>query len=150
MSELLNDFEQRYGDLYKEMELVLTQTGKSAELHLSADSISDGRLRFISAANFTVADDAYLAVQFFGRSFDVEVSLLSCEPKADLYKLELKITAEIALKARILLQLAEIVHYRKLQQKQGRELTVDEAASEWIGQFAAGFAEEFDKHINTP
>lgn len=147
MSVKLSEFDQRYGVLYKEMELIMTQANCSAELHLAPESISDGRLRFISNVAFDIASPGYIAVQFFGRSFDVVVNIISCEKSSDGFKLELEITEEIALKARILLQLAEIVHYRQVLLNKGRSLTIDEAAAEWIEQYAAGFAAEFEKHI---
>lgn len=158
MQYSLTDFDHRYGVLYKEMSLVLIQADQRAELSLSPDSILDGRLRFLADIAFNISKPACLAVQFFGRGFDVDVSLLSIvevgvvgEPgETGAFKLELKITPEIALKARILLQLAEIVHYRKRMADKGEKLTVDEAAAKWIALYAAGFAEEFDKHINTP
>lgn len=148
MQDTFTDFDQRYGTLYREMELVLVQSELSVELALSNDSIRDGRLRFLSDSRFDIQKPACLVVQFFGRGFDVDVILLSCEKFAKQFKLELRITAEIALKARIVLQLAEIVHYRQEVLEQGRSLTVDEAAAEWIAKYAEGFAREFDKHIN--
>ena len=146
--DILSEFDQRYGILYKEMELVLTQANQTAELRLAPHSIQDGRLSFFSYIAFDNNDMGFLAVHFFGRSFDVNVSILSCKNVNVQFYLELEITAEIALKARILLQLAEIVHYRKKMLSQGRDLSVDEAAGEWIAKYAAGFAAEFDKHIN--
>ena len=148
MQDTLTEFDQRYGVLYKEMEIVLTQNGKCAELKLAPDSIRNGRLCFLSDVEFETTESALLAVQFFGRGVDIDVCLLSSATQEGLFKLELKITAEIALKARILLQLAEIVHYRKELNEQGAAFSVDEAAAQWISKYAAGFAAEFDKHIN--
>ena len=147
--DLLSEFDQRYGVLYKEMELVLTQANQTAELRLAPHSIKDGHLGFMADIAFETRETAFLAVHFFGRSFDVDVLILRCENDGNQFYLQLQITAEIALKARILLQLAEIVHYRKKMLHQGRDLTVDEAAAEWIARYAEGFAAEFDKHINT-
>lgn len=143
-----SDFDQRYGALYKEMALVLSQSDRAAELKLAPESIAEGCLKFVADTGFDLDQPASLAVSFFGRSYDVDVELLNCYAIRKGFKLEIKITAEIALKARILLQLAQIVNYRKEAMRQGRHLDVDEAATEWIAKNAANFAHEFDKHIS--
>lgn len=154
MQDSFSDFDQRYGVLYKEMELVLIQSEQRSELSLAPNSIQKGCVRFLSDISFDISQPACLEVQFFGRGFEVEVTILSVvklpfdNQKAG-YELELLITPEIALKARILLQLAEIVHYRNCLNEKGQTVTIDEAAAQWIEQYAAGFAEEFDRHINS-
>lgn len=148
MDDSDSNFDQRYGALYKEMELILTQSDQEAELKLAPESIAQGCLKFISHAGFDVHQPACLKVNFFKRNYQVNVQLLNCYAVKSGFNLELKITAEIALKARILLQLAQIVTYRKEMIQQGRRMDIDEAATEWVAKNAADFALQFDKHIS--
>lgn len=128
----------------KQIALRLTQGEQVSTVQLMGDILQDDGLVLASDIAFSVGQSACLMVCFLQQSFLVSGIVDSCSKIGSLYLLNFTMQQQDKLQTRMLLQLSEIEQYRHALLEKGREISLDEAAEEWIGQFAENFATEFD------
>ena len=140
----MNDQTKKLGELCKQVSLRLTQLDKTCDVELYGDVLSEDCLIISSSVPFQSGLLAELQVNFLEQSFAVMGDIESCNQEEDAHKLHFKLSHQDSLQTRMLLQLSEIELYRHDMASKGRELSIDQAACEWVGKFAEGFAREFD------
>ena len=128
----------------KQIALHLKQATSNSEVQLMGDILQDDGLILSSPDAFVVAQPACLIVCFLEQSFIVSGIVESCSKIGGLFLLNFKMHQQDKLQTRMLLQLSEIEQYRHSLLEQGRELSLDQAAAEWVGKYAESFASEFD------
>lgn len=141
---LTNRQSQQDSGCCRQISLRLLQDGHEVEVHLVGDVLADDCLLLSSADAFACAQPAQLAVCFQQQSFQVAGEIRQCQPSGPEYVIHLFLHQPDKLQTRMLLQLAEIEQYRHYLQSQGREVSIDEAAEEWVRRYAEDFAAEFD------
>lgn len=140
----MNDQTRKLGELCKQVSLHLTQLDKTCNVELYGDVISEDCLIIASSVKFQPGLLAELRVNFLEQSFAVMGEIESCDQDADIYNLHFKLNHQDSLQTRMLLQLSEIELYRHKMASKGRELSIDQAACEWVDKHAEGFARTFD------
>ncbi len=140
----MNDQTKKLGELCKQVSLKLTQLDKTYDVELYGDVLSEDCLIIASNVPLQPGLLAELQVNFLEQSFAVMGEIESCDHEDDTYKLHFKLSHQDSLQTRMLLQLSEIELYRHEMANKGRDLSIDQAACEWVDKFAAGFAQEFD------
>lgn len=131
--------------LCKQVALHLLQDDKQQEVTLAGDCLSQECLLLRSDIEFQVGAKVHLQVEFFGQSFTVQGVLKNTRQRPDeAWTLTFKLKNADDLHTRMLLQLSRMEQYRNDMASEGRLLSIDEAACEWIAQYAEEFAKEFD------
>ncbi len=134
--------------LITEVKLTLNHGSQSALARLAGEHASRDCIALFVAENFKLGESARLSVDFLEQGFELEGQLVSCELMEDGYFVLLKLRHTESLKARMLLQLSEIEHYRHQMAQLGRELDIESAAIEWVEKYAAVFSESFDAEVD--
>lgn len=135
--------------LCKQVNLQLVQSGLASEVGLAGDCVLQECLLLVVSQPFEAEEAAVLQVQFFAQNFDVQGIVNSCQPHSHHeWLVSFRLHDADDLKTRMLLQLSRMEQYRNEMAAQGRELSIDEAACEWIGLYAEQFAKEFDAGHN--
>ncbi|GEM_PF-4595634 len=131
--------------LCKQVALHLQQGDKEQEVTLTGDCLLQECLLLRSDVEFQTGAKVSLQVEFFGQSFTVQGVLKSTRQRPDeAWTLTFKLKNADDLHTRMLLQLSRMEQYRNDMASEGRLLSIDEAACEWIAQYAEEFAKEFD------
>ncbi|CAA0116907.1 Uncharacterised protein [BD1-7 clade bacterium] len=141
-------YNPKFSELYRDLLVTLDQNGVGSTLRLTKKALAHGKLGFYSCSAFSIGEEATIHANLYGKAFDAVVRVTDCCPKKDLYMIELEMVEDIAFQARIFLQLAAIANYKEACDCDGRCLTIDEAAFEWIEEHAESFAEEFESRVN--
>lgn len=110
---------------------------------------TDHRLTNVSLGGLTFESDHYIddgsiiriEIPYVNPTFETESRVVWCKEKAPVYVVGVEfLEIDDAFKARLVEQICYIEQYRKeLQEVEGRVLTSEEAAREWIGKFASDF-----------
>lgn len=131
--------------LCKQVALHLQQDDQRQEVLLTGDCLLQECLLLLSDVEFQAGAMVSLQVEFFGQSFTVQGVLKSSRQRPDeTWALSFKLKNADDLQTRMLLQLSRMEQYRNDKASEGRLLSIDEAACEWIAQYAEEFAKEFD------
>ncbi len=105
-------------------------------------NLSLGGLAFASDRCWSVGENITVTMAV---PFELEITgrVVWCRRMDQRYEVGLTFTSPAeAYKGRMIEQVCHIEHYRReLEQRQGRRLTLDEAANEWIEHFADRFAQ---------
>lgn len=81
--------------------------------------------------------------------FSIKAEVVWCAPRGGIYDLGVKfIEPADAFKAKIYSQICRIEEYKQKALHEGRNLTFNEAAREWIRRYAAEFAAEYTSKQN--
>ncbi|MBE9503292.1 MAG: PilZ domain-containing protein [Proteobacteria bacterium] len=104
-------------------------------------NVSLGGLTFESDHNLDVGSIIRISIPYVNPAFETESRVVWCKQKAKFYEAGVEfLEINDAFKARLVEQICYIEHYRKeVLELEGRALTSEEAANEWIGKFAATF-----------
>ncbi|MEH6473221.1 MAG: hypothetical protein V7752_18440 [Halopseudomonas sp.] len=90
---------------------------------------------------FQLGQPIRLRIPGITREVAAETQVIDCTPSDHGYQLTLAFTDnEQAFRFRMVEQLCHIHHYHKQLQHQGRRLSLNDAAGEWIGHFADNFS----------
>lgn len=140
----MNTQAHELGNLCKHISLNLHQGSIEAEVQLMGDILADDCLVFSSSAEFFRNTPALLAVCFLQQSFQVKGEVESCTRIGSAYLINFRLHHQDKLQTRMLLQLSEIEQYRHYLLACGRDVSIDQAACEWVTRYAEDFAAEFD------
>lgn len=111
-----------------------------ANPHLTSN-ISLGGLAFRSDLKFSPGETVELRIPFVRPPFSATARIIWCRKAGSRYELGAEfLDRNDAFMARMVEQVCQIENYQKeVYRAEGRILTPDEAATEWIGKFAAHF-----------
>lgn len=103
--------------------------------------VSTGGLSFFSADALQVGRKVCIHIDVVKPPFDAEARVTWCHPEANGYLVGLVfVEPDVEYQARMVEQLCHIEHYRKtVARLEGRKLTPQEAAMEWIEKYASDF-----------
>jgi len=114
---------------------------RRAGLSSGLTNLGEGGLCFRSACAFELGDELELAIPVLGDESHFQGWVAWTRKRADGYDIGVSFcSTEEAHRARMVEQLCRIEAYRQdVQQAEGRNLSSEEAAVEWIAKFAADF-----------
>jgi len=111
------------------------------ELH-ETGNLSLGGLEFNSHSEIKPGSRVELCISIVEPAFVTTGRVAWCRRSNNTFKLGVQfLDAEEAYRTRMVEQVCHIEDYRRSERIKGRELGVEEAASEWIQRFAAQFPE---------
>lgn len=104
-------------------------------------NVSEGGLCFASKIALDVGVTIRVTIPVLGQQFEVEGRVAWCRPSTGGFEVGVRFTtSQDRFSVRMVEQLCYIEDYRQqIQQDEGRYLTSEEAASEWIERFADKF-----------
>lgn len=107
----------------------------------SLKDVSFGGLSFNSRQRIPAGSQISITISFVDPPFQSSVKVKWCRKQGDSYIVGVSfIDPEDAYRARMIEQVCHIEHYkREVLEKDGRDLTGEEAASEWINRYAHKF-----------
>jgi len=107
----------------------------------NAVNVGIGGLAFCSKQKFAVGDIVDLRLPFVRPIFEAGARVAWCRSKGKSYELGVEfLDKEDAFLARMVEQICQIEHYQKeIYRAEGRLLSPEEAANEWISKFASQF-----------
>lgn len=105
------------------------------------NDISFGGLSFRSKSPVKTGAVILIKIPFLKPEFQSRAVVKWCRKRGDVYDVGVAFDdQEEAFKTRMVEQICHIEHYkREVYEKEGRELTGEEAAVEWIKRYAASF-----------
>ncbi len=108
------------------------------------ENVSFGGLMFQSAIPYTQNKVMRVKISSVNPEFEAHATVNWCRKSGKYYLVGLEFTdKDSEFKVRMVEQICHIMHYRKhILETEGRELNSDEAAREWIAQYAANFSKQ--------
>lgn len=121
--------------------LVVERLGGSAALSGQGVNVSHGGLAFVSASCPDVGEVLQLRIPTVKPAFEGQARVAWCRPEAGQYLVGVQfLDPNAAFRSRMVQQVCSIENYRKeVREREGRALTPQEAADEWIEKFAGRF-----------
>lgn len=106
----------------------------------TARDLGLGGLSFHANAALTLGSIVNVRIDSVEPSFESDARVVWCKPAGDGYDLGVAfLSPNDAFRARMVEQVCHIESYRREAAAEGRELSADAAAREWIARFAASF-----------
>lgn len=103
-------------------------------------NVSLGGLAFYSSTAYPVGYFVGLRILLIDSPFEIQAQVTWCQQRASGFEMGVVfIDQDDVFRIRMVEQICRIEAYRAKQHQQGRKLTTDEAAQEWIRLYAAGF-----------
>ena len=104
-------------------------------------NVSHGGLAFVSELCPVEGATIEIAIPDVDPPFQAHARVAWCRPEADAFLVGVQfLDATDAFRARMVEQVCTIERYRdSVREEEGRELTAQEAAAEWIGKYAGRF-----------
>ena len=105
------------------------------------NNFSEGGLAFFSQSQFSPGQQVRVCIGLVSPSFEVLGVIKWCRPKAHQFEIGFEfLNMEDEFKARMVEQICHIEHYKKeVLQNEGRQLSGEQAAFEWIDKYAGIF-----------
>ena len=109
--------------------------------HENLTDISTGGLSFYSSEKIDPGNTVHVTINVKPPPFDAEGVVIWCKRTDDGYRIGLRFNdADVAYSLRMIEQVCHIEHYRgEILRNEGRKLSSEEAAIEWIKKYAANF-----------
>ena len=107
----------------------------------SAVNVSHGGLAFVSRACPAVGDIVSLRIAVVTPPFEAQARVVWCRPEGGNHLVGVEfLDAGAAFRSRMVQQVCSIENYRReVQAQEGRVLSTQEAAAEWIARYAGRF-----------
>ena len=104
-------------------------------------NVSHGGLSFRHHASLPVGAQVRVAIAVTGPGFEAACQVVWCQPEGETWEVGVIFLDQADLfRARMVEQVCQIEQYRQDEhRKNGRQLSGQEAALEWIGKFAGSF-----------
>ena len=104
-------------------------------------NVSLGGLAFVSPKPLQVLDRVQVCIPFLERDNTLVGNVVWCDRSGNGYEIGIEFEkSRDVFRLRMIEQICHIEHYRKeILLQEGRELTTQEAASEWITKYASDF-----------
>lgn len=112
-------------------------------------NVSFGGLAFLSSTCPDIGEVLRLRIPTVEPPFEAQARVAWCRPEAKKFLVGVEfLDSRAAFRSRMVQQVCSIENYRReVQQREGRALTTQEAASEWIAKYAGRFP---DSETATP
>ncbi len=117
--------------------------GNEDECEDTLTNISLGGLSFISSRALDVLHKVRVCIPLVKQDNYLEGRVVWCEKAKNGYEVGLQFErSNEVFRLRMIEQICHIEHYRKeVEQKEGRQISTEEAAKEWISLYAGDFPE---------
>jgi hypothetical protein len=127
-----------------EVPIEVSATGGSPGPLEHARNVSAGGLALRCGAAFPADSIVHVRIACVRPTFETDARVVWCSACPGGFELGVEfLEADDAFRARMVEQVCRIEQYRaEVRARDGRELTSDEAAAEWIARYAAAFADE--------
>jgi PilZ domain len=104
-------------------------------------NVSHGGLAFVSGACLAMGDIIHLRIPTVKPPFEATARVAWCRPEGDAFLVGVQFTDRgVAFRSRMVQQVCSIENYRKeALEREGRRLSPQEAAAEWIERYAGRF-----------
>lgn len=121
--------------------LEVDELSSSEARHGHSLNVSSGGLAFISPTCPRVGDLIRLRIPTVTPVFEAAARVAWCRPEDDSYLVGVQfVDAAAAFRSRMVQQVCSIENYRKeVREREGRVLSTQEAAAEWIEKYAGRF-----------
>lgn len=121
--------------------LKVERLGDSAPTDGEGVNVSHGGLAFQSPDCPEVGEILRLEIDSVDPPFDGQARVAWCRPEADEYLVGVQfLDPQAAFQSRMVQQVCSIENYRnEVERREGRELSAQEAAAEWVEKFAGRF-----------
>ncbi|MEW7974211.1 MAG: PilZ domain-containing protein [Candidatus Thiodiazotropha endolucinida] len=115
--------------------------GQASTNRETLTNYSEGGLCFVSDVMIDAGTEIHIAIPITPPQFHATGIVVWCHKERDNYLVGIKFSEEeTAYAVRMVEQLCYIEHYKQsIKQSQGRDLTGEEAALEWIDKYAGDF-----------
>ncbi|NNE63689.1 MAG: PilZ domain-containing protein [Gammaproteobacteria bacterium] len=123
------------------IQVVLDRVVEEPDDDTTLTNVSLGGLSFISSRKLQILDRVRVCIPILQKENCLTGIVVWCEKAAEGYEvgLEFERSQEI-FRLRMIEQICHIEHYRKeIESQQGRKLSTEEAAKEWISEYAGDF-----------
>lgn len=112
-----------------------------SQLSLELNNVSSGGLAFNSPKPLPVGSVVQIKIRAVKPVFKVKAVVVWCEPKADHYEAGVEFVGDDdAYRVRMVEQVCHIEHYKRhIKATEGRKLSGEKAAAEWIQKYASSF-----------
>jgi hypothetical protein len=129
--------------------LEIDRVAASAPLVQRGVNVSFGGLAFLSSTCPDIGEVLRLRIPTVEPPFEAQARVAWCRPEAKKFLVGVEfLDSRAAFRSRMVQQVCSIENYRReVQQREGRALTTQEAASEWIAKYAGRFP---DSETATP
>ncbi|MDH4215644.1 MAG: PilZ domain-containing protein [Gallionella sp.] len=119
---------------------VKAQGEKTHDIHNTVN-LGVGGLAFRSSRDFAQGEVVEIRITFVQPPFDAEARVAWCKPHGSGFELGVEfLNRDDAFMARMVEQVCHIENYQKtVSRTEGRELSPEDAAREWISKYAAKF-----------
>lgn len=119
----------------------VVMAGAFNQMSLALNNISKGGLAFTSDADLQLGSMVKIKIKSVKPVFIVKGIVAWCEPMGDYYDIGVEfIGTEDAYRVRMVEQVCHIEHYkRSVKEKEGRVVSGEKAAIEWITKYASTF-----------
>ena len=123
------------------IQVVLDRVEDDDEGDETLTNISLGGLSFVSPNALDVLQKVRVCIPIIKRDNFLEGRVVWCEKAKNGYEIGLEFArSEEVFRLRMIEQICHIEHYRKeVERLQGRTLSTEQAAKEWISEFAGDF-----------
>ena len=123
------------------IQVILDRVEDDDEGDETLTNISLGGLSFISKQALNVFQRVRVCVPLIKEDNFVEGRVIWCEKARNGYEVGLEFdSSKEVFRLRMIEQICHIEHYRKeIEREEGRKLSTEEAAKEWISQYAGDF-----------
>lgn len=109
--------------------------------------MSRGGLAFKSESPLRPGHVVHIRIPNTRPPFDVQAQVVWCRQRAKGYDVGVQFsTPADRFRVRMIEQVCHIEHYRQEARRQGRELSAEDAAREWIERYASNFPRHDDHH----
>lgn len=109
--------------------------------HEQLNNISLGGLAFRSQTNWSNGDTVGIRIPLIDPPFEIIGKVVWCRERQKHYEVGVQFLEKNELfKVYLVEQICQIERYRKMVEKQGRNLTAEEAAVEWVKLYGAYFS----------
>lgn len=119
----------------------VADTGRFMRTSARTRNVSLGGISLRSATALEPGTIVMVSIRYVEPPFETRANVVWCSPRDGEFELGVEfLSSEDAFRARMVEQVCHIEHYRQeVERSEGRSLTVEEAAREWIGMYASHF-----------
>lgn len=128
--------------------LEVDRVGGKAPVSEESVNVSFGGLAFLSDACPPIGELLRLRIPTVDPPFEGQARVAWCRPESEKYLVGVQfMDSTVAFQSRMVQQVCSIENYRQeVEAEEGRSLTTQEAAAEWIGKFGGRFPDSETVH----
>ena len=123
------------------IQVVLDRVEDDSDDDTTLTNVSLGGLSFLSSRKLDILDRVRVCIPVLQKDNYLTGLVVWCEKAGEGYEVGLEFdNSKEIFRLRMIEQICHIEHYRKeIESRQGRKLSIEEAAKEWISEYAGDF-----------